>query len=67
MTVFDNKLYALMGPGVTGLPQGQSADIRPGYLVCLDLAAEGRLLWKIAPEDGWAFEVRRWPIAEACT
>ncbi len=27
-----------------------------GYLVCLDLAAEGRLLWKIAPEEGWAFE-----------
>ena len=45
-----------MGSGVTSLPQGQSADIRPGYLVCLDLAAEGRLLWKIAPEEGWAFD-----------
>ena len=22
----------------------------------MDLAAEGRLLWKIAPEDGWAFD-----------
>jgi hypothetical protein len=28
----------------------------PGYLVCLDLKAEGRLMWKIAPEEGWAFE-----------
>ena len=34
----------------------RSAPLRPGYLVCLDLAAEGRLLWKIAPEEGWAFE-----------
>jgi outer membrane protein assembly factor BamB len=56
LTVFGDKLYALMGSGVTSLPQGQSADIRPGYLVCLDLAAEGRLLWKIAPEQGWAFD-----------
>ena len=56
LTVFGDKLYALMGSGVTSLPQGQSADIRPGYLVCLDLAAEGRLLWKIAAEEGWAFD-----------
>jgi hypothetical protein len=56
LTVFGDKLYALIGSGVTSLPQGQSVDIRPGYLVCLDLAAEGRLLWKIIPEDGWAFD-----------
>ena len=56
LTVFGDKLYAHIGSGVTSLPQGQSADIRPGYLVCLDLAAEGRLLWKIAPEEGWAFD-----------
>ncbi len=56
LTVFDNKVYALMGSGITSLPQGQSTDVRPGYLVCLDLAAEGRLLWKIAPEEGWVFD-----------
>ena len=28
-----------------------------GSLVCLDLNAQGRLLWKIAPDDDkWAFE-----------
>ena len=44
MTVFRDRLYARMG----------SAE--QGYLVCLDLAAEGRLLWKIEPEEGWAFD-----------
>lgn len=44
MTVFRDRLYARMG----------SAE--QGYLVCLDLAAEGRLLWKIEPEESWAFE-----------
>jgi outer membrane protein assembly factor BamB len=56
LTVFGDKLYAYMGSGLTSMPQGQPADIRPGFLVCLDLAAEGRLLWKIAPEDGWTFD-----------
>ena len=55
-TVFGGKLFAYMGSGITSLPQGQTSAIRPGYLVCLDLAAEGRLLWKIAPEEGWAFD-----------
>lgn len=46
MTVFRHRLYARMGsPGADGSVE-----------VCLDLAAQGRLLWKIEPEDGWAFE-----------
>ena len=56
MTVFQGRLFARMGTALTGQPQDAAAVIRPGYLVCLDLAAQGRLLWKIAPEEGWAFE-----------
>ena len=56
MTVFENRLLARMGSPVTGQPQGATAALRPGYLVCLDLAAEGRLLWKAEPEEGWALE-----------
>jgi outer membrane protein assembly factor BamB len=61
MTVFEDKLYARMGSSVTNQPQAEAglfsrAAVGRGYLVCLDLAAEGRLMWKITPEEGWAFE-----------
>ena len=56
MTVFQDRLFARMGSPVTGQPQDAAAAVGPGYLVCLDLAAEGRLLWKVEPEEGWAFE-----------
>ena len=56
MTVFRERLFARIGSTVTGPPQGEAASDRTGCLVCLDLAAEGRLIWKIAPEEGWAFE-----------
>ena len=61
MTAFDGKLYARMGSSVTNLPQAEAGlvpgrAIQRGYLVCLDLEAEGRLTWKTAPEEGWAFE-----------
>jgi len=56
MTVFAGRLYARMGSAVTSQPQGAAAPVQPGYLVCLDLNAEGRLLWKTEPEEGWAFE-----------
>ena len=56
MTVFRQRLFARVGSTITGQPQGTTPFGPPGSLVCLDLAAEGRLLWKIAPEDGWAFE-----------
>ncbi len=64
MTAHDNKLFARMGSQVTSRPL-ESLDGRTGgYLVCLDLAAQGRLVWTI-PEAGkkaaiddekWAFE-----------
>ena len=56
MTVADGKLYARMGTAVTSRPQESSANGERGYLVCLDLAAEGRLVWKTPAEEGWAFE-----------
>lgn len=56
MTAFGNRLFARMGSPVTGQTQDVTTTIRPGHLVCLDLAAEGRLLWKAVPEEGWAFE-----------
>ena len=52
MTVFENKLFARMGSPVTNQPQNTTSALQPGYLVCLDLQAEGRLLWKIEPEEG---------------
>jgi outer membrane protein assembly factor BamB len=63
MTVFQDKLFARMGSPVTGQPQGATAAVRPGHLVCLDLAAEGRLLWKVEPEEGWALEGS--PVADS--
>jgi outer membrane protein assembly factor BamB len=56
LTVYSGKLYAYMGAGVTGFPQGQPASGPRGSLVCLDLSAEGRLLWKIESEEGWTFD-----------
>lgn len=56
LTVFGDRLYARMGSPVTSRAVESSKAIEDGYLVCLDLAAEGRLLWKATPENGWAFE-----------
>jgi outer membrane protein assembly factor BamB len=57
MTARDGRLYARMGSTVTSRPTGATASGGGGCLVCIDLEAEGRLLWKIPPEgDGWAFE-----------
>ena len=55
MTAFGDRLFARMGTTVTGPARGTAPD-RGGCLICLDLASEGRLLWKISPEEGWAFE-----------
>jgi len=70
MTVFDGKLYVRMGSTVTNWPQAEAGllpggAIPRGYLVCLDLAAEGRLMWKITPEPGWAFEGS--PVADGAS
>ena len=58
MTVHGHLLFARMGPPQTSRPMGQPQSyFRPGYLLCLDLRAEGNLLWPIKPESSaWAFE-----------
>jgi outer membrane protein assembly factor BamB len=56
MTACHGKLYARMGSAVTSRPQESPPGSGGGYLVCLDLGGEGRLLWKVAAEPGWAFE-----------
>lgn len=55
LTVFRNLLFARMRGKVDH--QGQDVlQAGRGEIVCLDLTAEGMLLWKAEPEDGWAFE-----------
>jgi outer membrane protein assembly factor BamB len=57
MTVFDGRLYARMGSAVTSRPREPEFARGSGYLVCLDLEAQGRLVWKIMPpEKGLSFE-----------
>ena len=57
MTVFRGKAYARMGSPVNGGPREETPTGRGGYLIALDLEAEGRLLWKVAPDDpNLAFE-----------
>ncbi|MCS7305379.1 MAG: PQQ-binding-like beta-propeller repeat protein [Thermoguttaceae bacterium] len=64
LTVHGNRLYARMGSPVTAWGQDSSGATAGGYIVCLDLEAEGRLLWKQSPEGpGWAFEGT--PVAES--
>jgi len=65
LTVFGDKLYAHMGPSFTAVPQGQPGQFKPGCLIALDLAAQGRLLWKIVPEEGWTFDGS--PIADGAS
>ena len=57
MTVFDGKLYARMGTAVTSRPRDPQLVRGTGYLVCLDLEAEGRQVWNIMPpEKEFSFE-----------
>ena len=63
MTAFNGKLYARMGSQATSCPLESIDSRNNGYLVCLDLAAEGRMAWKIpradesaAFDDKWAFD-----------
>jgi outer membrane protein assembly factor BamB len=63
LTVSGDRLYAKMGSAVTSRPRESSSAGGDGYLISLDLAAQGRLLWKTSPPPGWAFEGA--PLADA--
>lgn len=57
MTACGNKLLARMGNPVTGSQSEQFGPSSLGYIICLDLAAEGKLLWRTSPpEERWSFE-----------
>ena len=56
MTVYDGRLYTRVGSQVT-THATESTGPPSGRLICLDLAAEGRMVWQIEPDDDrWAFE-----------
>ncbi len=56
LTIADGRLYARMGSPITNPPQQPGVSVAAGSIVCLDLRAEGKLLWKVAAEEGWAFD-----------
>jgi outer membrane protein assembly factor BamB len=56
MSVANGKVCARMGPSWTGRPADSRPGIPTGYLVCLDLAAQGQLVERIQPDEGFAFE-----------
>ena len=56
LTIADGRLYARMGSPITKPPPQPGVSVAAGNILCLDLRAEGKLLWKVAAEDGWAFD-----------
>ena len=58
LTAHRNRLYARMGNSITSAYSGDG-QVRAmnSFIVCLDLASEGRHLWTInSPEERWSFE-----------
>jgi outer membrane protein assembly factor BamB len=55
VTVADGRLYARMGSPITNAPQQPAVPVAAGSIICLDLHAEGKQLWQIRAEEGWAF------------
>jgi len=60
MTAHAGRLYACMGSQITNRPF-ETFDNQRGYLICLDLATQGKLVWpgdgRLLPDDDkWAFE-----------
>ncbi|NMC21177.1 MAG: PQQ-binding-like beta-propeller repeat protein [Thermogutta sp.] len=56
-TLAGGRLFARMGLPITVSPALTGGDVPENFLVCVDLAGQGRLLWKAAPPDrDWAFE-----------
>lgn len=63
MTIAQGRLYARMGPPVTGRGEVNALTRSESHLVCLDIAAgQGKVQWTIDAEDvepgelGWEFE-----------
>ncbi len=56
LTIADGRLYARMGSPIGNSPQQPTVAVAAGSIVCLDLHAEGKLLWQVPAEEGWAFD-----------
>jgi outer membrane protein assembly factor BamB len=57
LTVWGGRLYARMGDVITYRAADRWSQSGGSHLVCLDLHAHGRLMWKVAVDDSrWAFE-----------
>lgn len=57
MTVYGTKLFVRMGSCITAVAPEISPQMTPGYLVCIDLAAQGKQVWRVNPqEEKWAYE-----------
>ncbi len=59
LTLHDNLLFARMGSPITGRPLGEQPVVESGYVVGLDMRAQGKQLpgFPLRPDDdGWQFE-----------
>jgi outer membrane protein assembly factor BamB len=57
MTIHNDRLYARIGDPATTLPPDAPPADEAGGLVCLDLSAGARILWKASPGGaGWSFD-----------
>jgi len=56
LTAHEGRLFAHMGVALTGRPPEAPHTVGHDYLLCLDLAEEGKQLWRLRPDEGWAFE-----------
>jgi outer membrane protein assembly factor BamB len=56
-TVVDGRFYARMGSPFTHTASRSRLAQRSNYLICLDLRADGRIVWKLDAESPlWSFE-----------
>lgn len=56
-TRYGNRMFVRLGNPATGWAGAERREEPRGYLLCLDLEAEGRLVWPpLESEEGWAFE-----------
>jgi outer membrane protein assembly factor BamB len=57
LTAFGNRLFVRLGSPITQPRSSGTAPLDPGYLLGLDLSAQGRALFRLEPEDAtWSFE-----------
>jgi len=56
LTIADGRLYARIGSPITNPLQQPGMSVAAGSIVCLDLRAEGKLLWNVPADEGWAFD-----------